>query len=70
MNRTFLAVGVNEFNLNFINSSNEKAEKLLDFLIQEQFIQRVDNYTCEFKSLTLKSVLTVLYIILLVIKSL
>lgn len=31
----------------------QKAEKLLDFLIQEQFIQRVDNYTCEFKSLTL-----------------
>lgn len=31
----------------------QKAENLLDFLIQEQFIQRVDNYTCEFKSLTL-----------------
>lgn len=31
----------------------QKAEKLLDFLIQEQYIQRVDNYTCEFKSLTL-----------------
>lgn len=31
----------------------QKAEKLVDFLIQEQFIQRVDNYTCEFKSLTL-----------------
>lgn len=31
----------------------EKAGKILDFLIQEQFLQRVDNYTCEFKSLTL-----------------
>ena len=31
----------------------DKAEKMLDYLIQEQFIQRVDNYTCEFKSLTL-----------------
>ena len=31
----------------------EKATKLIDFLIQEQFIQRVDNFTCEFKSLTL-----------------
>ena len=36
-----------------VTMPNEKAEKLLDFLIQEQFIQRVDNYTCEFKSLTL-----------------
>ncbi len=30
-----------------------KAEKMLDYLIQEMFIQRVDDYTCEFKSLTL-----------------
>ena len=36
-----------------VTMPNEKAEKLLDFLMQEQFIQRVDNYTCEFKSLTL-----------------
>lgn len=31
----------------------KKAENLSDYLIQEQFIQRVDNFTCEFKSLTL-----------------
>lgn len=36
-----------------VTMPSEKAEKLLDFLIQEQYIQRVDNYTCEFKSLTL-----------------
>ena len=36
-----------------VTMPTEKAEKLLNFLIQEQFIQRVDNYTCEFKSLTL-----------------
>ncbi len=30
-----------------------KAEKMLEYLIQEMFIQKVDNYTCEFKSLTL-----------------
>lgn len=30
-----------------------KAEKMLDYLIQEMFIEKVDNYTCEFKSLTL-----------------
>lgn len=31
----------------------EKAKTILDFLIQEQFVQQVDNFTCEFKSLTL-----------------
>ena len=31
----------------------DKAEKLLDFLVEEQYIQKVDNYTCEFKSLSL-----------------
>ena len=31
----------------------EKAEKTLDYLINEMFIKKVDNYTCEFKSLTL-----------------
>ena len=30
-----------------------KAEKMLEYLIQELFIEKVDNYTCEFKSLTL-----------------
>ena len=30
-----------------------KAEKMLDYLIQDLFIQQVDKYTCEFKSLTL-----------------
>ena len=30
-----------------------KAEKMIDYLIQEMFIEKVDNYTCEFKSLTL-----------------
>ena len=36
-----------------VSMPSNKAEKMLDYLIQEQFIQRVDNYTCEFKSLTL-----------------
>ncbi len=31
----------------------EKAEKTLDYLNSEMFIKKVDNYTCEFKSLTL-----------------
>ena len=31
----------------------DKAEKTLDYLMNEMFIKRVDNYTCEFKSLTL-----------------
>lgn len=31
----------------------EKAEKTLDYLMNEMFIKKVDNYTCEFKSLTL-----------------
>ncbi|MBQ8886901.1 MAG: zinc ribbon domain-containing protein [Candidatus Gastranaerophilales bacterium] len=31
----------------------DKAEKTLDYLMSEMFIKRVDNYTCEFKSLTL-----------------
>jgi len=30
-----------------------KAEKMIDYLIQDLFIQPVDKYTCEFKSLTL-----------------
>ncbi|MBE7704518.1 MAG: hypothetical protein E7Z90_01750 [Cyanobacteria bacterium SIG29] len=31
----------------------QKAEQLINYLVQEQFIQSVDNYTCEFKSLTI-----------------
>ena len=31
----------------------EKAEELLNFLIKNLFVQHVDNYTCEFKSLNL-----------------
>ena len=36
-----------------VSLPNMKAENLLDFLSQEMYISPVDNYTCEFKSLTL-----------------
>ncbi len=36
-----------------LNIPPEKGEKMLDYLVKELYIDRVDNYTCEFKSLSL-----------------
>ncbi len=36
-----------------VDMPGSKSQNIIDYLIQELFIQKVDNYTCEFKSLTM-----------------